>query len=150
MLYEKECKRCKKTKPIKMFYLIKNKKGMRVPQYMCKKCRLEYQKEWILKQGENFRKISDLKSNYGINKEDYFSILDSQKGKCGICRVELNFTLTHLDHHHKTGKIRGILCHQCNVGLGMFKEKEEYLIKAIQYLKSGGSHNVPNRYVKSR
>lgn len=50
---------------------------------------------------------------------------------CMICNSTLNLVV---DHDHKTKKIRGILCHHCNVGLGFFRDNEEFLSNAIKYL----------------
>lgn len=50
---------------------------------------------------------------------------------CGICG---NTKLLYLDHCHKTGKIRGILCRSCNIGIGMFRENSEIILKAIDYI----------------
>lgn len=57
--------------------------------------------------------------------------------ECQICScdlTELNIRDVHLDHDHKTGKIRGLLCFQCNTGLGHFKDDVDRLQKAIDYL----------------
>lgn len=48
----------------------------------------------------------------------------------------------HVDHCHKTGKVRGILCAECNSGLGKFKDRPEFLIKAVEYLL--GSRGTPD------
>lgn len=68
--------------------------------------------------------------NYGIFFERF--ILE-QNGRCRICSTELK--RAQLDHDHKTGKLRGLLCHHCNVGLGNFFDSVELLEKAIDYIK---------------
>jgi len=68
---------------------------------------------------------------YGITKEIYIATLDEQKGSCYAC------SSTHklcIDHDHLTGKVRGILCHNCNVSLGLLKDNKETLEKLIKYL----------------
>ena len=63
-------------------------------------------------------------------------IYDKQKGKCPLC---LNFEeVLHVDHCHKSGKVRGLLCTRCNKGLGHHKDDVEILKKAIKYLRKGG------------
>ena len=74
-----------------------------------------------------------MKRHYGLNRDDYDKMLLSQKGKCPICNNKLQ--RPHVDHNHLTGKIRSILCSQCNTGLGMFKENKDYLNAAIKYLR---------------
>lgn len=56
--------------------------------------------------------------------------------KCGICQLQMteNTRFMHLDHCHTTGEIRGILCHNCNLGLGHFKDSVVFLEAAIDYL----------------
>lgn len=80
---------------------------------------------------------SSLKRLYGITLQDYNSLLLEQNNCCAICdkhKDEHNGKL-HVDHCHTTGRIRGILCHNCNTGLGHFKESEAIMIKAMRYLK---------------
>lgn len=61
-------------------------------------------------------------------------IYDKSNGKCAICGKVPGRRNLALDHDHSTGKIRGLLCTQCNAGLGMFKDNKELLKKAIEYL----------------
>lgn len=79
--------------------------------------------------------------NYNITEKDYKLMLDKQNGKCAICEkkesAKLNNKLTRLrvDHNHKTNKIRGLLCHRCNVSLGLLKEDPIIINKMLEYLK---------------
>jgi hypothetical protein len=54
---------------------------------------------------------------------------------CSKCKVENEFKTLCVDHNHTTGKIRGLLCRQCNIGISALKENEQNFIKAIKYLK---------------
>lgn len=76
---------------------------------------------------------------YGLDKATFDKMLCDQHGKCGICGMvfDLNAKITspHVDHNHITGKVRSLLCHKCNLGLGYFLEKPEVLIKAAEYIK---------------
>lgn len=74
---------------------------------------------------------------YGISPEQYLELFDNQKGKCAICGRGLNEgeTYFNVDHDHSTGEIRGLLCSQCNRGLGAFKDNVKLLEKAVKYLK---------------
>lgn len=75
-----------------------------------------------------------LKAAYGINLGQFKNMLAAQDGKCAICLY--SFTKTpHVDHDHKTGKIRGLLCSQCNTGIGYFKEDIMILRSAENYLE---------------
>lgn len=80
------------------------------------------------------------KRKFGITLEDYDKMLVEQKEKCCICdkhQSELN-KLLHVDHDHKSGKIRWLLCGDCNLALGMFKDDEILLTNAIKYLRKNG------------
>lgn len=90
---------------------------------------------------------SILKSKFGINKEQYREILVRQRNKCAICgKVNQENSIDGksfaVDHDHKTGKIRGLLCTRCNPGLGFFNDDTKLLRKAINYLKKAQKHVV--------
>ena len=60
-------------------------------------------------------------------------MVETQEGKCCICQKVPNEL--HIDHNHDTGKIRGLLCFNCNTSLGKFEDSEELLMQAILYLR---------------
>lgn len=73
---------------------------------------------------------------YGINPSAYKQILEKQEGKCAICGC-YNLSakkVFSIDHCHKTGKVRGLLCSNCNTALGLFKDKASNLLAAANYL----------------
>ena len=78
----------------------------------------------------------NLISKFGITLDQYNEIFLKQQGKCAICETDKpkGRGSLHVDHDHKTGKIRGLLCHNCNVGLGNFKESIDIFKKAAIYL----------------
>lgn len=83
------------------------------------------------------RSNTRLKQKFGINYDQYQIILQEQNGVCAICNEPepvINRSLS-VDHDHETGRIRGLLCSNCNPGIGKFKEKIELLKKAIAYLE---------------
>lgn len=78
-----------------------------------------------------------LKHKYGITLADYDFIFEQQEGRCKTCgrhQVEFSKRLA-VDHCHTTGKIRGLLCDQCNQALGLVKEKVNTLEQMIAYIK---------------
>ncbi|KKL81777.1 hypothetical protein LCGC14_1991340 [marine sediment metagenome] len=76
----------------------------------------------------------NLQRLYGITLEDYERMLKEQGGGCAICGVAPKKLSHAVDHNHKTGKVRGILCHMCNRGLAFFRDKPERLTEAAAYL----------------
>jgi hypothetical protein len=78
---------------------------------------------------------------YGVNAEQFAAMLRSQGGVCRICkRLDPNC----VDHCHRTGRFRGVLCLKCNSGLGYFREDLELMRAAVQYLLSGGVVRLDN------
>jgi hypothetical protein len=77
-----------------------------------------------------------LMSRYGIDKDQWNKMFQEQQGKCLICEKHASETKRGLavDHCHKTGKVRGLLCHTCNKGLGLFRDNAEIISSAIDYL----------------
>lgn len=78
---------------------------------------------------------------YGVTPEWYESKLLEQHGRCAICGTCKNGSKKHLDvdHCHKTGKVRGLLCNRCNTGIGQLKDNEQILLSAISYLRVYGN-----------
>lgn len=81
------------------------------------------------------------KRNYGIEVGDWNTLYEKQGGKCYICEGE-GFLMKEehqaklmVDHCHTTGKVRGLLCHNCNRALGLLGDNTDRLKKAIQYLE---------------
>jgi len=82
-------------------------------------------------------RINQITKKMGISPEFYLQMVKDHGGKCSICNVYESTLAKGLavDHDHETGKIRGLLCSQCNTGLGMFKDSLTFLTNAIDYLK---------------
>lgn len=119
--YDYECKTCKNKR---------NKKNRKLRG----KDWLEYRKEYSKRRVKENR-CYNLRNNYGITLQEWEELFISQGSKCGICGTkEMPSMGWHTDHCHKTSKVRGILCHSCNTGLGKFQDSTELLKKAVMYL----------------
>ena len=70
---------------------------------------------------------------YGITRAQYEALLAGQDGRCGICEDQIGENL-RVDHDHDTGKVRGLLCQNCNSGLGLFRENIRVMLNAIEYV----------------
>jgi hypothetical protein len=80
------------------------------------------------------------KHKYGLTETEFRVLFDRQEGRCSICKMTLfengnGFTGVVVDHHHGSGKIRGLLCGLCNSGLGHFRDNPNFLEAAIEYLR---------------
>jgi hypothetical protein len=85
-------------------------------------------------------RVLHLKKAYGLSLREWEAILRAQGGRCAICgRAEPDARdprkTWHTDHDHQTGRVRGILCGGCNLGLGCFGDNVESLMRAVRYLK---------------
>lgn len=132
-----ECLRCARLRAFDMFSL--NPKGA-VP-LICDHCASATRRRRV----------------YGTRKGELRSLLDKQHGGCAICarRVSLSprrarapgLSGAHVDHCHETGKVRGILCPGCNLGLGKLGDNVEGLQRALDYLR-GGQPMTPKEIVR--
>lgn len=123
-LKRKRCKICGEEKDLKDFKWL-NKNGKKYPRPFCNTCK---SKEYF---------AQDLWKHYRIRLPEYNALYASQDGKCACCgQHESAFKRKlHVDHDHETGKIRGLLCTQCNPGIGYFQDSIPRLEMALAYLK---------------
>ena len=140
----KTCTVCRNTKNIDCFY----KRAASPDGYatQCKTCDNERRKAWKEANPEANQRSSrnnQLLKRYGMTLSEYEELLNGQNGKCGICYTSENYTghtgyrkdwSWSVDHCHKTGKIRGLLCNNCNRALGLFKDNKEVMLKALSWL----------------
>jgi ABC-type ATPase with predicted acetyltransferase domain len=131
------CKKCGIEKSLDSFTKSLNSKdGVK---HICKSCNMLYMRIYRInnrtKVGKSDYK-SALKTRYNLTENDYQNLLEQQDYKCKICSVHQDSLLKrlHVDHCHKTLKIRGLLCNDCNKVLGMFKDNPERFLKASLYL----------------
>ena len=127
------CCVCKVEK--KYYYYYRSKKGTHGIGHRCKECDAAYNKG-IYDPTRN-RELN-YKRKFGITLEDYNRMLKSQNNRCAICNRKSNnhrlYKHLDVDHCHTTGKVRGLLCHGCNAGIGSLQDDVELLEKAIAYL----------------
>lgn len=128
----KVCTGCKKEKGLDAF--TSTRKSSDGKYARCRKCRSEAAKISNSKTSKRDKYAKHASKMYNITKEEALSIRDSTDS-CGICNKPLEWEARHLDHCHKTGKIRGILCGTCNRGLGAFYDNVESLDRAINWLR---------------
>lgn len=160
------CASCKIDKPLTEFYF---NSTTNKPHSYCKVCQLRKGKLYIesnpaareraLNRSRQFRlanpdrvrkqiKNAYYKKNYGITYDEFLSMYEASGGHCTICGADIihKGRNTHkravLDHCHKTGKIRGILCHMCNSSIGLMREDKELVMKVYKYLEFHDTKDV--------
>lgn len=113
----KLCTQCKQVKPKSDFRLHSKKSGrLHSKCFICITDNLRFK-------------------NYGITGDEYRAMLNDQNGVCKICSgSNWNEKFLYVDHCHSTGKVRGILCSNCNMGIGLFQDNITLMQKAIEYL----------------
>lgn len=100
----------------------------------------EYRAECIrLSKQRDKESIRDyrLRKSFGITAAEYDALLAEQQGGCAICGTSESAGVSqrlHVDHDHESGDVRGLLCSECNLGLGKFRDNPDLLRIAIEYL----------------
>lgn len=128
------CSKCKLAKPETEFSV--NAKRPSGRQAYCKPCAAAYRKETPSKVKNGYR----IKYLYKVTNEEVEEMFKRSNGQCYICSKPLSLNSTekseqaHIDHCHDTGKVRGILCHHCNAGLGRFRDNTHLFLRASAYL----------------
>lgn len=149
---KKRCSRCGKSKDESNFFKNRAKKDG-LDEY-CKTCRVSY-RESRKKESKEYKATVDrcnkayyrrnrskilkkvkkrrLVYKYGMTEKQYKKMVKDQGEKCAICKRKARLVV---DHNHRTGRVRGLLCVRCNNGLGQFLDRPSLLKKALVYLNS--------------
>jgi nitrate/TMAO reductase-like tetraheme cytochrome c subunit len=137
----KICKKCLILKPLTDYQNSKDRANGK--QDWCRLCKREYydlNKERLRKHIRN----NMLQREYGISQEEFDYILRKQNEQCAICGLHAKNVKRknlHVDHNHKTKKIRGLLCNNCNRGIGHLKDSIKNLKAAVKYLEERGTYH---------
>lgn len=102
-----------------------------------------YKRKWR-SNNKNKTKNEKLKK-YNLTIEDFYNLLKIQKNRCGICKKKFNNSYSSfpcVDHNHKTGTIRGILCRNCNSGVGGLHDDIEIISNALKWVKKKNTVNI--------
>jgi hypothetical protein len=126
----KRCADCKELKPYSDFP--PSKKAKDGCHSYCKECNNRRSRESVKRLSGSTRHYH-LKRRCGIGADDFDRVVAEQAGVCAICGRR---DPGHVDHDHETGEVRGILCFNCNGGLGQFRDDVDALRSAAVYLES--------------
>lgn len=131
----RECPRCHSVKPLTEWKLTRLRSG-RVYPSVCKVCRSELDTLDRVRYPEKYRQ-QEVKTRYALSARKFKTMKEKQGGVCAICKGQRKRVRSKLnvDHCHKTGKVRGLLCSSCNSLLGYAKDSVPLLIRAISYLR---------------
>jgi hypothetical protein len=134
----KKCSKCKTIYPSSTDFFYKRTSSDDGLDFWCKKCKKNYDH----KRNEALRL-----EKYHLTNKKYNDFIISQNNKCAICGVDFrslrqkktdivpNTGKPRIDHDHFTGKVRGLLCSDCNIVIGCFKDNPLIILKAINYLR---------------
>lgn len=126
----KLCSKCKVEKDTSLFY--KNSSHTDGYKSSCKECFNYYIKEHRSKPEA---KNTIIKNKYNLTLTNYNEMVIAQNDKCYICNSHNNNKPLVIDHDHTNGKVRKLLCHNCNVALGFVRDNKDTLNKMISYLE---------------
>lgn len=137
------CHSCGEAKPPDAFY--PHKTNARGRQYWCMDChRIKRRERAKIPQDPRLTRKYSLWSAYRITPEQYDAMYERQKGQCLICKdgkepwapggIKARNRFLVVDHDHSTGDVRGLLCQQCNFGIGQFREDPVIMFAAAGYL----------------
>lgn len=142
---EKICIFCKISKPISEF---PSRGGNQKHLFdsRCKECKSTENSIW---RKHNVDKVSEYRekdkwnlkkrcARRNITEQEFLDKLEEQKNSCKICETEISIEDSAIDHNHKTGEFRGILCKTCNRALGLFRDSPKILENALDYLMLEG------------
>lgn len=130
VLTHRTCTRCRETKPVAEMVASKKYRGGYMP--FCKPCRNDYWRELRASSPERNRSHIDavlrskLLTVYGMRPEDYERMVAEHDDRCALCNTNdtgrgARFRTWNIDHCHETNRVRGLLCHDCNIKLGHYE-----------------------------
>jgi hypothetical protein len=107
-------------------------------QGRCKVCVRASIRQWQLDNPEKLsarQRVYRIRHKYGVEPAELDALLRSQGGRCAICGDALTMRTLKVDHSHVTGRVRGLLCHGCNTGIGFLREDVAVMEAAIAYVR---------------
>ena len=125
----KRCTDCGKEKPLEEFPRNRNSSDGR--HCHCKPCHNARGRETVKRLYGGSRHYH-LRQKYGLSEKEVDALVELQNGICPIC---LKRRAIQVDHDHSTGRVRGVLCLQCNAAMGAFHDDPALIQKAIDYLE---------------
>lgn len=143
----KNCSKCGIEKPVAEFSS-RGGSQTHLRRSWCKTCSVRVHKKWC---DENPKKVEEYRgrdpwtlakrcNRYGISPAEFVEAYEAQDGKCLVCYNHISQMDSAIDHNHKTGEFRGILCKKCNRAIGMLQDSPTVLRRAAEYLETKGNY----------
>ena len=127
----KPCTKCKTVKSLSAF----GSNGKYIHAW-CRECK---RKDAVVRRREDPEAgyFAHIKAKYGVTRLEYAALVAVQHNSCAICGEKCKrYKRLSVDHDHATGKVRGLLCQECNHGIGKFGDDPDRLRKAAIYLET--------------
>ncbi len=142
----KRCTECGQVFPFSEFSVVVARGKAPYRRACCKRCKAARTRRWSKAHPERHAhnvRTGKLRREYGLEQKDYQAMLEAQNGLCAICKQperrkkpkSLGVARLSVDHNHKTGGVRQLLCGTCNAGLGKFHDNPALLRAAADYLE---------------
>lgn len=141
---ESFCPSCKQVLPLTAF--VRNRSTSSGYGSYCRPCQNRKSAESIARRHGSSRHYH-LKRRYGLGADEVLAMLEAQSWTCPICRREISLTSAHVDHDHVTGTVRGVVCFNCNGGLGQFRDDPQAVLEAARYLLTAAERRIPMELV---
>lgn len=143
----KQCTKCEIEKPLTEF---RSRSGnmKHLLKSWCKTCHYATHKKWC---ADNQDRVKEYRgrdawtlvkrcARYNITPAEFVTAYEAQEGKCLVCYETISQMDSAIDHNHKTGEFRGILCKKCNRAIGMLQDSPTILRRAAEYLETKGNY----------
>ncbi|WP_113701922.1 endonuclease VII domain-containing protein [Nonomuraea lactucae] len=154
----KLCPGCEQVKPLTAFGIRRGRGGQRIPR--CRDCMNAAKRAWYQRNREvvadyqrKYEKRTGRRASlkkYGLRPQDFDALVEAQNGVCAACNEPQAQHASYLDvdHCHKTGRVRGLLCRRCNKTIGLAKEDPLLLLGLAAYLRRSSAVGLPTGSVQ--
>ena len=144
----KVCTKCHELKILDSFPKRSGGVTKQLYKSWCKDCHYSHNKEWRQDNQELIRQyrakdkwtLQKRCARHGITPEEFWSIYEEQDGSCPVCDKAIEAEDSAIDHNHKTGEVRGILCKSCNRALGLLGDSPDTMFRGFTYLQDRGHY----------
>lgn len=143
------CQKCNTRKSMTDFYYANRKTCRRRTCKACVGVRFNERRAANPQRHARASRRWTIRTKYGISEEQFDRILANQEGQCRVCWTLLYPANTNIDHDHKSGRVRGLLCFNCNVAIGHFRDNPALMERAAGYIRVAQQSVEDDAWVKA-